>query len=96
MAMEKMALIRLKEHLTSSNILHLCQSDFRLGYDTRTLLAEVLESLLIAMDRGQMSILILLDITVVFDTVDNYLHLAYRHFRAEQSSTKQASSLFLR
>lgn len=47
------------------------QSGFRENHSTETVLTKVVSSLRISTDANKVSVLVLLDISVVFDTVDH-------------------------
>jgi len=47
------------------------QSEFRPSHSTETAVLRVLSDILLAIDRGDLSALILLDLTAAFDTVDH-------------------------
>ncbi len=62
--LERLVASQLISHLTENNLFELLQSGFRKFYSTETFL-------LIASDSGYFSILILLDLSAAFDTVDH-------------------------
>ena len=63
------------KHLLSTNIFPDNQSAYRRLYSTETTLCAVMNSLVVNMDKGKCSVLILLDLSAAFDTVDHKLLL---------------------
>ena len=73
--LEKIVALRVQSHL-SSNSLHLpFQSAYRSFRSTETALLKVHNDLCAAMERGQVTSLILLDLSAAFDTVDHSILL---------------------
>ena len=58
------------EYMPSAN-LPARQSRFRTCHSTETAVLQVLSDILLAIDRGDLAALILLDLAAAFDTVDN-------------------------
>jgi retron-type reverse transcriptase len=63
------------QYLTSAGLLPSLQSGFRPGHSTETAVLRVLSDILQAVDRGDVASLILLDLSVAFDTVDHDIML---------------------
>lgn len=68
--------LQLVEHLNLYNILPTTQSGFRKGYSTATLLTSVTDDIVTAKDKGMASVLILIDLSKAFDTINFDLLLA--------------------
>jgi hypothetical protein len=73
---EKAVQIQINEYLKVNNILPAKQSGFRKGMSTVTALLDVVDDILAAQDKGQGSILVLLDYSRAFDTIDTALLIA--------------------
>jgi hypothetical protein len=81
--LEKVVCDQLTEYLEDNNILPERQSGFRKGHSTASALADVVDGLLVARDRGMLSFLILLDFSRAFDSINIALlisKLAYYGF----------------
>ncbi len=70
-ALEKTVFIQLQSFLSANNIFETFQSGFKPLHSTESALLQVLNDTLLATDTGDYVILILLDLTSAFDTVDN-------------------------
>ena len=68
-------LARLRPHLLSSANFSQFQSAYRKGHSTETALLEVLDGVFTAADDKQVTVLIGLDLSAAFDTVDHRLLL---------------------
>jgi len=69
--LERLVVRQLMKYLTSAELIPTLQSGFQPGHFTETAVLHVLSGLLQAIDRGDLGILILLDLTAAFDTVDH-------------------------
>ena len=78
--LEKVVCMQINEYLLSNNILPTKQSGFRAGRSTATAQIDVIDDLLSGQDRGEGSILILLDYSRAFDTINTSLLLAKLKF----------------
>lgn len=78
--LEKIVSLQLKEHLTQNSIIPTNQSGFRSGHSCATALLNVTDDLLEATDKGKLSVLILLDFSKAFDTVNHSLLLSILHY----------------
>jgi len=68
-------LARLRPHLLGSANFSQYQSAYRKGHSTETALLEVLDGLFTVADEKQVTVLIGLDLSAAFDTVDHRLLL---------------------
>ena len=68
--LERLVVRQLMDYLQSTDLLPANQSGFRPGHSTETAVLWVLSDILLAVDRGDVAALILLDLSAAFDTVD--------------------------
>lgn len=76
--MEKVVRLQLLLFLKLVNIPETFQTGFKSHHNTETTLLKVMNYLLIAVDTGDNAILILLDLTTAFDTIDHNTLLSCR------------------
>ena len=69
--LEKVVLAQLSSFLSENNVLDNFQFGFRVHHSTETALLKVLNDLLLFGDGGNCAILLLLDLSAAFDTVDH-------------------------
>ena len=72
---ERVVQRRLDEHLSKHNLHIPEQSGYKKGFSTETLLIRIVNDLLIASDEGKGTVLMLLDLSAAFDTVDHNILL---------------------
>ena len=68
--LEKIVLQQLNNHLSNNNHLHPFQSAYSSNHSTETVLLHTVNDSLLAADSGKVSLLILLDLSAAFDTID--------------------------
>ena len=59
--LEKMVLTQLRNHLSSNNLLEICQSTYRKDHGTETAVLSVFDGLLVSADERLVSLLVLLE-----------------------------------
>ena len=100
--LERLILHQLFSHLSAHNLLSAHQSAYRSGHSTETVLIRILNDLLVSLDENKISILLLLDLSAAFDTIDHEIlmsrleydfgiqNTALNWFRSYLSERKQA------
>ena len=69
----KVVASRIQSHLSSNSLSSSFQSAYRIFHSTETTLLKIHNDLILAMDRGEVTSLILLDLSAAFDTVGSVL-----------------------
>ena len=72
---ERVVNIQLNEHITTNNLMEPMQSAYRVGHSTETALIKVKADILKAVDNKEVVCLVLLDLSVAFDTVNHQILL---------------------
>ena len=67
---ERVVLKRLNEHLSNNNLNVPNQYGYKKGHSTESILIKITNDLLIASDKNSATVLLLLDLSAAFDTVD--------------------------
>ena len=73
--LERFVASQLTKYLQKFDLLPRFQSGFRAGHSTETAVTQVLSDIQMAVDRGDFSALVLLDLSAAFDTVDHAILL---------------------
>ena len=68
---EKLVLSQVSSYLNSHNLYNTCQSAYRPGHSTETALLKVVNDLFLSLNKGNISVLALLDFSSAFDTIDH-------------------------
>ena len=69
--LEKLVLSQVPSYLNSHNLYNTCQSAYRPGHSTETALLKVVDDLYPSLNKGNISVLALLDFSSAFDTIDH-------------------------
>ena len=77
--MEKLVLSQVSSYLNSHNLYNTCQSAYRPGHSTETALLKVVNDLFLSLNKGNISVLALLDFSSVFDTIDHSILVHHLH-----------------
>ena len=70
-ASEKVVAVRLNHHLEDASLHEIFQSAYKKGHSTETALTRIHNDIIRAIDDGECVILVLLDLSAAFDTVDH-------------------------
>lgn len=77
---EKAMALQLRRHIEKYHILPECQSGFRPGYSCSTALINIIDDIIGAIDQGRLTVLILLDFSKAFDTLDHDILKSILHY----------------
>ena len=69
--LEKLVLSQVASYLNSHNLYNTCQSAYLSGHSTETALLNVVNDQFLSLNKGNISVLALLDISSAFDTIDH-------------------------
>ena len=73
--LERLVHVRITNHLNNNNLFPLNQSAYRRSHSTETAVLKVFSDALSAADNGKLTLLVLLDLSAAFDTVDHSILL---------------------
>lgn len=90
--LERVVVKQLLHHLQNNDLFETFQSGFRVHHSTETALLKVSNDLLLAADKGLASVLVLLDLSAAFDTIDHSILL--QRLECEIGVTGSALSWF--
>ena len=74
--LEKVVLHKLLSHLQENNLSNPFQSAYQAGCSTETVLLRIVNDILSALDNDNISVLLLLDLSAAFDTLDHQILLS--------------------
>ena len=77
--LEKLVLSQVSSYLISHNLYNTCQSAYRPGHSTETALLKVVNDLFLSLNKGNISVLALLDFSSAFDTIGHPMLVHRRH-----------------
>ena len=77
--LEKLVLSQVSSYLNSHNLYNTCQSAYRPGHSTETALLKVVNDLFLSLNKGNISVLALLDFSLAFDTIDHPILVHHLH-----------------
>ena len=78
--LEKVVLHKLLSHLQENNLSNPIHSAYRAGHSTETVLLRIVNDILSALDNVNISVLLLLDLSAAFDTLDHQVLLSRLNF----------------
>ena len=68
--LDRLMLSQVSSYLNSHNLYNTFQSVYHPGHSNETSLPNVVNDLFLSLDKGNMSVLVLLDFSSAFDTID--------------------------
>ena len=91
--LEKLVLYHISSLLNSHNLYNTCQSAYCPGHSTKTALLKVVDDLFLSLNKGNISVLALLDFSSAFDTIDHSILVHRLHTDFEFTDTVLQLSL---
>ena len=85
--LEKLVLFHVSSFLNSHNHCNACQSEYRPGHSTETALLKVVNDLFLSLNKGNISVIALLDFSSAFDTIDHTILVHRFHTDIEFTDT---------
>ena len=77
--LEKLVLSQVSSYLNSHNLCNTCQSAYCPGHSTEAALLKIVDDLFLFHDKGNISVLALLDFSSAFDMIDHYILVHHHH-----------------
>ena len=77
--LEKLVLSQVSSYLSSHNLYNTCQSAYLPGHGTEAALLKVVDDLFLSLNKGNISVLALLDFSSAFDTIDHPILVRHLH-----------------
>ena len=77
--LEKLVHSQVSSYLNSHNLYNTCQSAYRPNHSTETALLKVVNDLFLSLNKGNISVLALLDFSSAFDTIDHTILVHHLH-----------------
>ena len=77
--LEKLVLSQASSYLNSHNLYNTCQSAYRPGHSTEAALLKVVNDQFLSLNKGNISVLALLDFSSAFDTIDHPILVNHLH-----------------
>lgn len=71
---------QLRAHLDSNQVIPITQSGYKKGHSCTTALLHITDDIISATDRGKITLLVLLDYSKAFDTIDHQILLSILHY----------------
>ncbi len=72
---ERVVALQLVDHLLNNGLMDKFQSTYREGHSTETVLLRVQNDILMELDKGKVVMLVLVDLSAAFDTIDHEILL---------------------